>query len=99
MPYQVEQLLEGKGALITVSKEDTVTYALSLMIEHDFSQLPVISKHEDYEVAEGMITYEGILRGVRNFKLNIEELANGIYMVKITGVNGAVAVKRLLVNR
>ena len=85
MPYQVEQLLEGKGALITVSKEDTVTYALSLMIEHDFSQLPVISKHEDYEVAEGMITYEGILRGVRNFKLNIEEL-------KVRDVMGGISV-------
>jgi CBS domain-containing protein len=85
MPYQVQQLLEGQGALVTVSKEDTVAHALSLMIEHDFSQLPVIGKDEGYEVAEGIITYEGILRGVRNFKLNIEDL-------KVRDVMGAVSV-------
>ncbi len=85
MPYQVQQLLEGKGPLVSVSKEDTVTKALSLMIEHDFSQLPVISADGNFETAEGMVTYEGILRGIRNFKLNIEDL-------KVRDVMGTVVV-------
>lgn len=74
MPYQVGQLIEGQGALITVSKEDTVIHALSLMIEHDFSQLPVVSKQDEFDDLEGMVTYEGILRGIRNFGLKIEDL-------------------------
>lgn len=74
MPYQVEQLLEGKGPLVSVKKEDTVTHALSLMIEHDFSQLPVLSSNGDFDEVEGMVTYEGIIRGIRNFGLNIESL-------------------------
>ena len=58
MPYQVEQLLEGKGPLVWVTKDDTVMRALSLMLEHDYSQLPVFNKDSEFDIAEGMITYE-----------------------------------------
>lgn len=74
MPYQVGQLIEGQGPLVCVSREDSIAYALSLMIEHDFSQLPVINHHDDLDDPEGMVTYEGILRGIRNFDLKIDEL-------------------------
>ena len=57
MPYQVGQLIEGQGALVSVSKEDTVIHSLSLMIEHDFSQLPVVSKQDEFDDLEGMVTY------------------------------------------
>ena len=88
MPYQIRQLLEGQGPLVSVQKEDMVTHALSLMIEHDFSQLPVISKDGDFENAEGMVTYEGIIRGVRNFKLSIEDLRVRDVMDTITVFSG-----------
>lgn len=79
MPYQVQQIIEGKGTPVCVTKDEPVSKALSLMIEHDFSQLPVISKQTnlanmEVDVPEGMITYDGILRGVRNFKARIEDL-------------------------
>jgi CBS domain-containing protein len=74
MPYQVQQIIEGKGLPICVTRDDAVSSALSLMVEHDFSQLPVIKKVEEFEVPEGMITYEGILRGVRNFNAKIDDL-------------------------
>ena len=79
MPYQVQQIIEGKGTPVCVTKDEPVSKALSLMIEHDFSQLPVISKQTnlanvEIDAPEGMITYEGILRGVRNFKARIEDL-------------------------
>jgi CBS domain-containing protein len=74
MSYQVRQVLEGKGTPVCVNKNDTVALALALMIEHDYSQLPVIKKQDGFEVPEGMITYEGILRGIRNFKLSIDDL-------------------------
>src|SRR5688572_24983249 len=74
MPYQVQQIIEGKGMPMCVSKDDAVTVALALMVEHDFSQLPVIKKVDDFDVPEGMITHEGILRGIRNFKAKIDDL-------------------------
>jgi CBS domain-containing protein len=74
MPYQVKQLLEGKGYPVCVKKDDEVAMALAIMIEHDYSQLPVLDIQEDFELPNGMITYEGILRGLRNFKLQINEL-------------------------
>ena len=74
MPYQVQQIIEGKGLPTCVSKEDTVAKALSLMIENDFSQLPVISTEQGSYGPIGMVTYESILRGVRNFKAKLENL-------------------------
>lgn len=77
MVYQVQQLLEGKGSPLTIKKEDSVSRALSLMIEHDYSQLPVIENPrnaDNINLAIGMVTYESILRGLLNFDANIEEL-------------------------
>jgi CBS domain-containing protein len=76
MPYLVKHMIEGKSLPICVNKEDTVTEAISLMIEHDFSQLPVIIKKADnvFNFPIGMITYESILRGIRNFNAKLEDL-------------------------
>ncbi len=88
MPFQVEQLLEGKGPLVTVSKDDTLKHALSLMLEYDYSQLPVTHSNGDFDIADGMITYEGIIRGIRNFNLGIEALKVKDVMIKIFTCNG-----------
>jgi CBS domain-containing protein len=74
MPYQVQQIIEGKGLPVYVNKDASVTEALTLMIEGDFSQLPVIKKYQEFNIPEGMITYEGILQGVRNFNAKIDDL-------------------------
>jgi hypothetical protein len=88
MPYQVEQLLEGKGPLVWVTKDDTVKQALSLMLEHDYSQLPVLNKNPDFDAAEGMVTYEAIIRGIRNFNLSIDVLRVRDVMGRIFICNG-----------
>lgn len=74
MPYQVQQIIGDRGRPISVSRDDPVARALSLMIEHDFSQLPVVRKESELDLPEGMITYEGILRGIRNFNARIADL-------------------------
>ncbi len=51
--------------------------ALSLMSEHDFSQLPVI---DEMRRPLGLVTYESIFRGIRNFNLRAEELKVGNVM-------------------
>src|SRR6266849_2861991 len=80
MPYQVQQIIEGKGAPVCVTSEESVAKALTLMIEHDFSQLPVIRKEDNFDIPLGMITYEGILRGIRNFGAGIADLMVGDVM-------------------
>ena len=44
MPFTVQQLIGGHQEPVTVSPKDTVKKALMLMIEHDFSQLPVVDE-------------------------------------------------------
>lgn len=74
MPYQVQQIIEGKGAPVCITKDEPVLKALALMIEHEYSQLPVITAQDGIEIPDGMVTYEGILRGIRNFKARIDDL-------------------------
>ncbi len=71
MPYPVENLLQDRQEPILVDRDDSVSHALDLMIEYDFSQLPVV----DADLHPlGLITYEGIFRGVRNFKTELDQL-------------------------
>lgn len=74
MPYQVQQLLEGKSEPVCVTKEDSAAAALRLMIENDFSQLPVVKNVHKNNVPEGMVTHEAILRGILNFKTGLDTL-------------------------
>jgi CBS domain-containing protein len=74
MSIQVEQLLVGKGKPVCIRKDDSVVQALNTMVEYEYSQLPVIRSEGTIDTPEGMVTYEGILRGIRNFKAKIDDL-------------------------
>ena len=65
MPFIVQHLIPEKQNLITVTESDSAQHALSLMIEHDFSQLPVV---DEAQKLKGMITSDSILRAVSNLK-------------------------------
>lgn len=71
MPYFVERLIEKQGSVITVQKADLLTIALDLMIEHNFSQLPVVDENG---TLLGMATYESVLRAARSFNTRLDEL-------------------------
>lgn len=71
MPFPVAQLIEGRSSIVGVTKDDSVFYAFTLMIEHDYSQLPVI---DDGGHPLGMVTHESILRGIHNFNTKMENL-------------------------
>jgi CBS domain-containing protein len=43
MLFPIEKLLEGRGAPCCVSTDKTVGDALTLMVEHDYSQLPIVN--------------------------------------------------------
>ena len=72
MPYSVEHLLEEQGNVIVIQKTDTITTALDLMVEHDFSQLPVVNENG---MLLGMITYESIMRAARSFDTKLDKLS------------------------
>ena len=72
MPYSVQHLIEGRPSPITASREDKVRAVLSRMIERDFSQLPVVDA-DGHPV--GMVTYESVIRGIQNFKVQIDNLS------------------------
>ena len=77
MPYPVVKLIEGRSEPISVRPTDSAQRALSLMIEYDFGQLPVI---DEAKKPIGMITHDSILRALSNFGMKLEELrvANAI---------------------
>src|SRR5260370_19344386 len=71
MPFNVQELIVGRAEPITVSRDESVQTALRLMIEGDYSQLPVIDREGK---AEGMITGDSIVRAINNFGLMIKEM-------------------------
>lgn len=71
MPYLVQNLIEGQGEPTTVHPDDSAQKALALMIEHGFSQLPVI---DEAKRPLGMVTHESILRALSNFGVKLEDL-------------------------
>jgi len=58
MLFPVKQLLENKDDLLTISKELPIQEALTLMIENDYSQLPVV--REDGTLM-GLVSEKSIL--------------------------------------
>ncbi|MFG6097362.1 DUF4268 domain-containing protein [Leptothoe sp. ISB3NOV94-8A] len=71
MPFIIQNLIPETQNLITITESDSGQLALSLMIEHDFSQLPVI---DTSNTLKGMITSDSILRAVSYFKITPENL-------------------------
>ncbi|MGB3669039.1 MAG: DUF4268 domain-containing protein [Phormidesmis sp.] len=71
MPSIIETLALENQTLVTVTENDSAQHALSRMIEHDFSQLPVV---DEAQKLKGMITSDSILRAVSYFKVTLEKL-------------------------
>jgi len=71
MSFTVRQLIGSNKELVTVLNTDSVKKAQSLMVEHQFSQLPVVDEHNK---ALGLITSDSILRALNTFGVSIEVL-------------------------
>jgi CBS domain-containing protein len=59
IPYTIEHLIGEQRKVTSVHHTDRTKVALDLMIEHDFSQLPVL---DETGRILGMVTRESILR-------------------------------------
>lgn len=71
MPFLAQDLIEDRPKPVSVSANVPVVDALKLMIENDFSQLPII---DDEQYPLGLITSDSILRALNNFGITIKEL-------------------------
>lgn len=71
MPFTVQDLIIDRPQPLTVSRDESVQTALRLMIEGDYSQLPVVDRDGK---AEGFITSDSIIRALSHFDLTIKEM-------------------------
>lgn len=87
MPSTVQQLIDGRQELVTISRDGTAQQALELMIEHDYSQLPIVEEDSgrvigDKENRAGMVTNDSILSAIINFGVSVQDLRVADVMVQ-----------------
>lgn len=58
MTTTVQDFIKGKQPVVTITKNDPLPVALKRMVEHDFSQLPVVNSNN---IPEGIVTSDSIL--------------------------------------
>ena len=71
MPFIVQDLIEDNPALVKTKLNEPVKVALARMIEHDFSQLPIVDQDDK---PLGLVTAESILRAHISFDIGLDEL-------------------------
>jgi CBS domain-containing protein len=71
MPFTVHDLISDKIKPVTTGYHDSAKDAVNLMMERDFSQLPVLN---DRDRLVGMVTSDSIVRALNHLKLKIEDL-------------------------
>ncbi len=80
MPFTVQQLIESYQEPVTVSPGDPAQKALALMVEHDFSQLPVIDENNK---PLGIVSGDSIICALNNFGIPLAELHVSHAIVKV----------------
>jgi CBS domain-containing protein len=71
MPFTAQDLIEDQPKPVWAKPDTSVEEALKLMIENDFSQLPILD--EERKVL-GLVTSDSILRGVSYFRATLDKL-------------------------
>jgi CBS domain-containing protein len=79
MPAQVADLIRDKALPIRTRREESIAQVLSLMIEHDYSQLPVV---DEANKPVGLVTSDSILRALHHFGVTTDKLFVRDAMVK-----------------
>lgn len=74
MAVPIGNLIQDQPALITVSPNATLQEAVALMIEHDFSQLPIVEDGKLYGSPANFVTSSSIARALRVFGTPLKDL-------------------------
>lgn len=67
----IQELLQNRQPLVTISSEAPVAKALELMFENGYSQLPIVDQEKKLL---GIISTSSILNALKHFKTTIERL-------------------------
>lgn len=71
MPFIAQELIKGKPSPVTIGLQATLKEASELMVEYDFSQLPVVDTDQ---TIKGIITQPSILKGLLNFGADLSRV-------------------------
>ena len=74
MAILIEHLTYDQLELVTISPNVTLQEAVALMIEHDFSQLPIIEDGKPYGNPASFVTSTSIARALRYFGTPLKDL-------------------------
>ena len=80
MPFIIESIVPSNQKLVSVNIDDSAQLALERMVEHDFTQLPVIDHQGKLE---GLITSDSILKALSFFKTTVDHLQVTHAIVKV----------------
>lgn len=79
MPHALAELLADRPDVLTIGPNEKTETALAHMTRHDYSQLPVL---DQAGTVRGLITYESMMRAVKEFNCGIQDLQVSAAMVK-----------------
>jgi CBS domain-containing protein len=74
MAILIEHLTYDQPELVTIAPNATLQEAVALMIEHDFSQLPIIEDGKPYGNPASFVTSTSIARALRYFGTPLKDL-------------------------
>lgn len=74
MAISIENLISEKNEVVTIPINETLETAVALMIEHDFSQLPVVENGLPYGNPAKFVTSDSISKALKMFQTKLTEL-------------------------
>lgn len=74
MAIPIHHLMQDQPSLVTITPEATLQDAVARMIEHDFSQLPVVENGRPFGNPATFVTSNSIARALRIFGTSLEHL-------------------------
>lgn len=74
MAVPIQLLIEGQPPVVTIAPSATLKEAVERMIEHDFSQLPVVENDRPYGAPASFVTTSSIARALNVFGTALETL-------------------------
>jgi CBS domain-containing protein len=74
MAILIEHLTYDQPALVTISPGATLQDAVAMMIEHDFSQLPIVEDGKPYGNPASFVTSSSIARALQYFGTPLKDL-------------------------
>lgn len=74
MAVPIQNLMHDQPSLVAISPNASLREAIDLMIENDFSQLPVVEGGRPYGIPGNFVTSDSIVRALRYFGTKVNDL-------------------------